>query len=50
MLQPTIAAARCNELEARPALPETHDFVRGTVFRESGKHTLMKIIVFMRVM
>ena len=26
------------------------DFVRGTVFRESGKHTLMKIMVFMRVM
>jgi hypothetical protein len=32
------------------ALPENGYFVRGSIFRESGKHTLMKMIIFMGVM
>jgi len=32
------------------SLPENRDFVTGTIFRESEKCTLMKIIFFMRVM
>jgi cytochrome P450 len=30
-------------------LPENGYFVRGFIFHESGKHTLMKITIFMRV-
>jgi hypothetical protein len=50
MIAIALALQVCVPLGPKPSLPETGDFVRGTSFRESEKQTLMKIIVFVRVM